>query len=230
MSLTQNTTSLQSLLETINSLPDYVDTSGTAVAADIYTGKTATVNNAKVTGTNPYNAANVDPAVTSALAALAEKGVDTTGAGLANLATLIAGIEAGGGGDFKVCAGKVVFAEKQNTPYVITHNLGVVPSFAYIQSISPRIYDATSSYQLRLASGWLKEVFETIKDDANISTGVQTSFTSNASSDAPYTNRDITGEDGFFNYANETTITFNFKSYGQIAYAGQVFVYLFVAF
>ena len=99
MSLTQNTTSLQSLLETINSLPDYVDTSGTAVAADIYTGKTATVNNAKVTGTNPYNAANVDPAVTSALAALAEKGVDTTGAGLANLATLIAAIEAGGGGD-----------------------------------------------------------------------------------------------------------------------------------
>ena len=82
----------------IASIPEKIDTSGTAVAADIYEGKTATVNDVRLTGSNPYNAANVDPAVANALAALAEKGVDTSGKWLADIAGLIASIEAGGGG------------------------------------------------------------------------------------------------------------------------------------
>lgn len=113
--LNQNTASLRAVLDTINALPSKVDTSGTATAADIFTGKTATVNDAKLTGTNPYNAANVDPAVADALAALVEKGMDTTGAGLAELAGLIAAIEAGGGGitseHFDIAFGSFITAD-----------------------------------------------------------------------------------------------------------------------
>lgn len=144
------------------------------------------------------------------------------------MADAIAAIEAGGG--CKVCAGKLVFAEKQNSNYVITHNLGVTPSFAYIQTISPRVSAATNSYQLRLASGWLEETFLAIKDDPNIDFGVQARFDSNYSGDEPYTNRDITDDSSFFRNADEKTITLGFKNYGQLAYAGQVFVYLLVAF
>lgn len=95
MSIQNNTTGLSTLKDLINALPEYIDTTGTAVAADIYSGKTATVGGVKLTGTNPYNAANVDPAVADAITALTDKGVDATGAGLADLAGLIAGIESG---------------------------------------------------------------------------------------------------------------------------------------
>lgn len=129
MSLNNNTTSLQAILTTVNALPDKVDTSGTATAADIYTGKTATVNDAKITGTNPYNAATVDPAVTSALAAIAEKGVDTTGKGLSDIAALVAAIEAGGG--VKIAHGMVEVAE--DTLIVeVTHGLGVIPEYIHV--------------------------------------------------------------------------------------------------
>jgi len=132
MSLQTNTASLTALLESVNALPDKIDTSGTATAADIYEGKTATVNDTKLTGTNPYNAANVDPAVTSALAAIAEKGVDTTGAGLADIATLVAAIEAGGG-EGKTNKLLIRMNEEQRmnstTPAVFEHGLGSVPDF-----------------------------------------------------------------------------------------------------
>lgn len=125
--INQNTTDLQALLNLANSLPEKVDTSGTATAADIYTGKTATVNDQKITGTNPYNAANVDPAVTSALTALADKGVDTTGADLFDLAELIAAIEAGGGGS-NVAYGSFTPTSAVDS-YTLTHGLGKVPDF-----------------------------------------------------------------------------------------------------
>lgn len=126
MSIKNNTPDLQGILDTINTLPDYVDTTGTATAADIYTGKTATVNAKKLTGTNPYNAANVDPAVADALAALVEKGVDTTGAGLAELAALIGGIETGG---IMVTTGSLTPASKISTKYVVSHGLGTQPQY-----------------------------------------------------------------------------------------------------
>lgn len=116
MSLSNNTASLTAVLESVNALPEKIDTSGTAVAADIYAGKTATVNDVKLTGSNPYNADNVDPAVANALAELAEKGVDTAGAGLADIAGLIASIEAGGGA--KVVSGTTIFAEDATTIYL----------------------------------------------------------------------------------------------------------------
>ena len=128
MSLPNNTTALNALLSAVNALPEKIDTSGTAVAADIYTGKTATVNDVRITGSNPYNAANVEPAVANALAELAEKGVDTAGAGLADIAGLIASIEAGGGGYFQtdfIPANDVMGST--TTGVEIEHNLGKMP-------------------------------------------------------------------------------------------------------
>lgn len=124
MSLESNTAALEAILEMASSLPDKVDTSGTATAADIYTGKTATVDDVKLTGTNPYNAANVDPQVTSILSALTDKGVDTTGAGLDDIAGLIAAIESGGGGEingYKLVSGTFTVAEIPTSDLVISH-------------------------------------------------------------------------------------------------------------
>ena len=61
--------------------------------------KAHTKSGAPVTGTNPYEKAATDAAVNNALTALAEKGVTLGGSeGVGDLATLIAAIEAGGGG------------------------------------------------------------------------------------------------------------------------------------
>ena len=143
MSLNNNTASLESILAAVNALPDKPDTSGTATAADIFEGKTATVNDEKLTGTNPYNAANVDPAVTSALAAIAEKGVDTTGAGLSDIAGLIAAIEAGGGG---MSSGTYIAANDTDSSSVtLTLNFGFTPKLFIMLSLSTGDMTGTES-------------------------------------------------------------------------------------
>lgn len=67
--------------------------------------------------------------VEAALAALAEKGVDTSGKGLADIAGLIASIEAGGGA--QVATGSVTFAEQieigANSYVLFEHNAGFTP-------------------------------------------------------------------------------------------------------
>lgn len=108
-----------------------IDLTGDDVtAASLYEGvKAHDKSGAQITGTNPYNAANVDPAVTSALAALTEKGVDTTGAGLADIAGLVAAIESGGG---SIVSGELIFAEDNTEDVEITHDLGAIPKAAAI--------------------------------------------------------------------------------------------------
>ena len=62
--------------------------------------------------------------VTDILAALTEKGVDTTGAGLSDVAALIAGIQAGGG--TKIETGEFTLTEDAQQ-YEVTHSLGETP-------------------------------------------------------------------------------------------------------
>jgi len=71
--------------------------------------------------------------VADALAALTEKGVDSTGKGLADLAALIAAIEAGA----KLTYGEITTAEDVEIPVKtmmlpIEHGLGEKPNFAFI--------------------------------------------------------------------------------------------------
>lgn len=120
-----NVTNLPQMIEEI----EIIDTSGSATEADILIGKTATVNDEKLTGTMPNNGAmdktmdgvntksvsvpagytsggtvsmdnTVDNAVAAALAALTEKGVTVpAGANVTGLADLIAAVESGGEGN-----------------------------------------------------------------------------------------------------------------------------------
>lgn len=99
----QNTVSLQDLLETINALSGsdgmvLPEVTNPAAASDIFTGKEALSGaGAKLTGTNPYNAANVDLAVENALTELAKKGVPVNGSEeLGDLASLIGSIQING--------------------------------------------------------------------------------------------------------------------------------------
>lgn len=176
MSIKNNTPYLQGILDTINTLPDYVDTTGTATAADIYTGKTATVNDKKLTGTNPYNAANVDPAVADALAALVEKGVDTTGAGLAELAALIGGVSGA-----KIETGSKTYSTgvDSTSNLTIAHSLGKAPDF-FLVAVTNRgsstgafggaFYYGAQEYgcYLRYAGGYFYTYFtNTISADAD---------------------------------------------------------------
>lgn len=66
MSLTNNTTNLQSVLSSVNTLPTVLDTSdANATAADILSGKSGYVNGVKVTGTIPsIVAATITPGTT----------------------------------------------------------------------------------------------------------------------------------------------------------------------
>lgn len=113
-----------------------IDLTGDDVtAAALYEGvKAHDKSGAQITGTNPYNAANVDPAVTSALAALTEKGVDTTGKWLADIAGLVSAIESGGG--------SVQFHMQTWTPAEdvsmgnIQHGAGFAPNIALVLSPS----------------------------------------------------------------------------------------------
>lgn len=100
MSLTQNTTNLRTLLETINALPDYADPATAPIPAD-------------------------------AIAALEEKGVDVAdGANVSVLASLIAAIEAGGGGG---SIAKGIFTPAEATgQYTLTHGLGKIPDFIMV--------------------------------------------------------------------------------------------------
>lgn len=109
-----------------------IDLTGDDVtAASLYKGvKAHDKAGAQITGTNPYNAATVDPAVTSALAAIAEKGVDTTGAGLADIAGLVESIQAGG--EYEIISGDYIPAEtitlEKNVLSELTeHNAGKYP-------------------------------------------------------------------------------------------------------
>lgn len=87
----------------------------------------------------------INQAKNDILAALTEKGVDTTGAGLADIAALVAGIQAGGGGgsdlltvlatgtitpssDISFKRGNV----STNTPLEIVHNSGKIPKAVYL--------------------------------------------------------------------------------------------------
>lgn len=196
--INQNTTDLQAILNLANSLPEKVDTSGTATVADIYTGKTATVNDQKITGTNPYNAANVDPVVTSALTALADKGVDTAGADLFDLAELIAAIEAGGAA---VAYGSVT--PTSNTyNLVVTHGLGVIPDvvmFWMNDQISNSSQIETDTLYFGLA---------TPNDDIFSGENVYSTFQSGTTT---YSSRYITGSGNLTTSASMANI---FKTYG----------------
>ena len=121
-----------------------IDLTGDSVtAAALYSGaKAHDKSGAQIVGTNPYNAANVDPAVTAALAAIAEKGVDTTGAGLADIAGLVAGIQAGGG---KVATGTSTTAY-DGSALGVQHDLGVKPNLFYVRSSSDFESNASGAY------------------------------------------------------------------------------------
>lgn len=70
--------------------------------------------------------------VTDILSALTDKGVDTTGAGLDDIAGLVAGIESGGGGGkTNNLLIRTNESQKMNstTPAVFEHGLGSVPDF-----------------------------------------------------------------------------------------------------
>ena len=219
--LNQNTTDLQSLLESVNALPKKVDTSGTATASDIFTGKTATVNDTLLTGTNPYNAANVDPAVTSALNALVEKGVDTSGKGLADLGSLIAAIEAGGG-EFKYATGSITPSEDIKS-ITITHNLGRIPDFFLffgnnIQFKLTASYDKgvqsliginnkylTFSYMWRLASA------SDTRGCTNVQEGIDFAASANAKA---------------LSEATEQTILVNFSNWSAKMFSGNEYIWI----
>ena len=98
---------------------------------------------------NRINSAKAD-----ILAALTEKGVDTSGAGLADIAGLIAAIEAGGGGSGghrldRVSTGSFTMAEEigLNTGYTFEHDCGRVPTLLYIKA-SATPSTQTAVYQL----------------------------------------------------------------------------------
>ena len=131
-----------------NTLIDLTSDSVTEEA--LYSGEKAhDKSGAQIVGTNPYNAANVDPAVDSILAALTEKGVDTTGAGLADIAALVAGIQNGGGeGEVSngpatlLATGTITPSEDissikkgssiNDTPLEIVHNIGKIPKAVFL--------------------------------------------------------------------------------------------------
>lgn len=73
--------------------------------------------------------ANTD--VAAALAALTEKGVDTSGAGLADIAALIAAIEAGGGGSYTIIEGTFTTNGQISSAYDLA-TLPKQPEYAFL--------------------------------------------------------------------------------------------------
>ena len=73
-------------------------TSDTVTAANLCNGVTAHDKaGEKITGTNPYNASNIEPVASESLSALSDKGVELTGSeGIFDIPSLIAKIETGG--------------------------------------------------------------------------------------------------------------------------------------
>lgn len=120
-------------------------TADTLTSSDqLVTGaKAHTKSGASVTGTNPYEKTATDAAVSNALAALTEKGVSVSGSeGIADLAALIAAIEAGGGG--KVMASKTITpsedvicgdatsSQQQDNATYFEHGMDTTPNLLYL--------------------------------------------------------------------------------------------------
>lgn len=92
------------------------------------------------------NLSSANSSVANALAALVEKGVDTTGAGLAEIAGLIAGIETGG--RLKYIESTFAVANETSS-YTLTHNLGMVPDFVlFVINASVTLSLSTTTFPL----------------------------------------------------------------------------------
>lgn len=88
-------------------------------------------------------AANGD--VTSILTALTDKGVDTTGAGLSDIAALVAGIESGGGGLFTIKQGTYIPASDVTESLSIADIIGETPDDAKKWFFIMLTYDASQT-------------------------------------------------------------------------------------
>lgn len=92
----------------------------------------------------------INQAKADILTALAEKGVDTTGAGLSDIAGLVAAIEAGG---VAVKTGMLTMASDEIN-VTITHDLGEVPYFFAIIQISKAGFTTSPSYAVSALWGF----------------------------------------------------------------------------
>lgn len=92
----------------------------------------------------------ISGAVSAALAALTEKGVTVpAGTKVDDMATLIAAIEAGGGGDLVYATG--TFTPAKNVTYMdVTHGLGVVPKIVLFVSENTGLINSSYLYGLHL--------------------------------------------------------------------------------
>lgn len=156
--LTENNTDLQEILDAIDELPEYVDTSdATAAAGDMRSGKTAYVNGEKVTGNVPVKSSSdltVSGAKVNVPAGIydsaASKSVET-----ATQATPSISVDS---------AGKITASATQSAGYVAA---GTKSATKQLTTKAATTYTPGTSNQTIAASTYLTGV-QTIKGDANL--------------------------------------------------------------
>lgn len=137
----------------------------------------------------------INAAKADILAALTEKGVDTSGAGLADIAALVAGIEAGGGGG-NFATGTFTVTSDVNYRN-ITHDLGTIPnlfivwsndvtagSSLYIITLASFVPDPTDTQKQAAVIKFYSSGSETVNVTTQYSSGI--SITGSASSSTDY--------------------------------------------